>query len=154
MQNPSPSSSLHAGGMGRTTSSDGLAAARLSPVHAVNGVAASAACTSWHETMRPFIFTEHCITAHISWPLHVGDSVKQCTAAVSATCMCVSISMQLCMHFHYQLHCSLTLHALEIPHVWPGCGGNRQVVPGPCHRARRDRRAGNRQSASAGPAAR
>lgn len=32
--------------MGRTTNSDGLAAIRLSPVHAVNGVDASAACTS------------------------------------------------------------------------------------------------------------
>ena len=75
-------------GMGRTTSSDGLAATRLSPVHAVKGMGASAAWTSWD--MRPSVFDKRCLTGHFSGPLHVGAFVMQCTAAVGATCKDVS----------------------------------------------------------------
>ena len=120
MQSSSPSSSLHASSMGRTTNSDGLAATRLSPVHAVNGVAASAACTSWNQIMRAPMFIKHCVTAHISWPIACWRFDKQCMAAVSAACNYVS-----CFN--------ADLHAFSLPaplHCGPACAADPACLHG------------------------
>ena len=96
------------------------------------------------------------VTPRMSWATAYCMLELLQSSAQSGSVQYARMCLALCRsgNFHHQFQWRVALHVLHGPARLARLRGSRQAVPGPCHCARRGRRAGSRRSASAGPAAR